>query len=142
MALGQMPLLPFIKKRGLEILKAGYGSNDEAARKIPEAVEAYCRQNYPQIAATSEGDIRQAGMTLAAIYNRNVFPDLKVDWGTYPNNLGHADFPGCFRCHDGAHLASGGASITQDCGACHEMLAVDEASPQILSTLGIAYSKQ
>jgi hypothetical protein len=40
---------------------------------------------------------------LVAIYNRNVFPDLKVTWGTYPNNLGHTDFPGCFRCHDGSH---------------------------------------
>ena len=36
-----------------------------------------------------------------AIYARNVFPEMKVGWGTYPNNIGHEDFPGCFRCHDG-----------------------------------------
>jgi hypothetical protein len=66
-----------------------------------------------------------------------VFPDLKVTWGTYPNNLGHMDFPGCFRCHDGSHTAGDGKTITQDCNACHEPLAMDEASPEILRTLGI-----
>jgi hypothetical protein len=31
------------------------------------------------------------------IYQRNVFPDLGVKWGTYTSNLGHADNAGCFR---------------------------------------------
>ena len=69
---------------------------------------------------------------MLAIYNRNVFPDLKVTWGTYPNNLGHTDFPGCFRCHDGSHTTTEGKTIAQDCNACHEPLALDEASPEIL----------
>ena len=34
-------------------------------------------------------DIRKAGAQIAAIYNENAFPELKVTWGTYPNNLGH-----------------------------------------------------
>jgi hypothetical protein len=45
-------------------------------------------------------DIQSAAVALSAIYGRNVFPDLRVTWGTYPSNLGHMDFPGCFRCHD------------------------------------------
>jgi hypothetical protein len=73
-----------------------------------------------------------------AVYNRNVFPDLKVAWGTYPNNLGHTDFPGCFRCHDSAHETSEGKTISQDCESCHQTVASDEASPEILKTLGIA----
>ncbi len=76
--------------------------------------------------------------SVLAIYNRNVFPDLKVSWGTYPNNLGHTDFPGCFRCHDGSHTTRDGKTIAQDCNSCHEPLAMDEASPEILKTLGIA----
>jgi hypothetical protein len=67
-----------------------------------------------------------------------VFPDLKVSWGTYPNNLGHADYPGCFRCHDESHATADKKTITQDCGACHQALAVEEASPEILKTLGVA----
>ena len=62
---------------------------------------------------------------------------MKVNWGSYPNNLGHNDFPGCFRCHDDLHLASSGDKITQDCSACHSLLAMDEASPKILTDLGV-----
>ena len=80
----------------------------------------------------------QAGRAVLAIYNRNVFPELKVTWGTYPNNLGHMDFPGCYRCHDGSHTASDGRAIVQACNTCHEPLAMDEASPEILKTLGIS----
>jgi hypothetical protein len=75
---------------------------------------------------------------LLAIYQRNVFPDLKVTWGTYLNNLGHTDAPGCFRCHDGGHSTVTGQTITQDCDTCHKVVAVEEASPQILKTIGIA----
>jgi hypothetical protein len=101
-------------------------------------LSAFYQQNYPEIYARRAPDIRKAGQAILAIYNRNVFPDLKVTWGTYPNNLGHTDFPGCFRCHDGTHASTDGRSITQDCNACHQPLAVEEAPPEILSTLGIA----
>jgi hypothetical protein len=63
---------------------------------------------------------------------------MKVKWGSYPNNLGHMDFPGCFRCHDGEHTAAGGAKIEQDCSSCHSLLATEEASPKILTDLGVA----
>lgn len=58
---------------------------------------------------------------IAAIYNQNVLPDLKVTWGTYPNNLGHTDYPECLRCHDGSHSTSDQkVSITQDCSTLRE----------------------
>ena len=78
-----------------------------------------------------------AGKTLLGIYNENVFPDLKVTWGTYRNNLGHTDFPGCFRCHDEGHSTADQKTITQDCAVCHELVAASEASPEVLKTLGI-----
>jgi NapC/NirT cytochrome c family, N-terminal region len=139
LALGEIPVtLPYIKKKGLELLKTTYRTSDEAADKIPGALEAFYQQNYQELYARRTQDIRQAGQAVLAIYNRNVFPDLKVTWGTYPNNLGHTDFPGCFRCHDGSHATSKGKIITQDCSTCHEPLALDEVSPEILKTLGIA----
>src|SRR5262249_43718197 len=33
--------LPFIKKKAVELLKANYGSSDEASRKIPEALASF-----------------------------------------------------------------------------------------------------
>jgi nitrate/TMAO reductase-like tetraheme cytochrome c subunit len=139
MGLGQISTtLPFIKKKAVELLKANYSSNQEASRTIPAALADFYKQSYPDIASQRSKDIANAGSQVAAIYNRNVFPDLKVTWGTYPNNLGHADFPGCFRCHDGSHSTSDQkVTISQDCNACHEPLAIEEASPGILKTLGL-----
>jgi hypothetical protein len=68
---------------------------------------------------------------------RNIFPDMKVTWGTHLNNLGHEDSVGCFRCHDGSHTAKDGKVITNDCGACHTIIAVDESNPKVLADLGV-----
>jgi hypothetical protein len=136
MALGQIPAsLPFIKKESVELLKASYSSADEANEKIPALMNIFYLQKYPDIASKQGPAIQAAGKTLAAIYQRNIFADLKVTWGTYPNNLGHTDDPGCFRCHDEAHLTADKKTITQDCNACHQAVAMDEPSPDILKTL-------
>jgi hypothetical protein len=71
------------------------------------------------------------------MHSRNVYPKLNIGWGTYPNNIGHDKFPGCFRCHDDQHKTKAGDSITQDCGTCHELVAVDEQNPKILNDLGV-----
>jgi nitrate/TMAO reductase-like tetraheme cytochrome c subunit len=139
LALGELsPTLPFIKKQGLAVLQASYVSSADAAQKIPVAVQNYYQQNYPEVYTRRTADVAQASQAILAIYDRNVFPDLQVTWGTYTNSLGHVDFPGCFRCHDGSHAtADGQDSITQDCGACHQILAVQESAPDILKTLGL-----
>jgi NapC/NirT cytochrome c family, N-terminal region len=138
LVLGEIPTtLPYIKKKGVELLQVNYKSNREAAEKLPPALASFYQQNYPEIFPQRSQDIQQAAQALVAIYDRNVFPDLNVTWGTYPNNLGHTEFPGCFRCHDGSHSTTDGQTITQDCNSCHEPLAMDEATPEILRTLGI-----
>jgi hypothetical protein len=130
MAAGQIAAsLPFVKKEGVELLKAS------SAERIPKALSVFYLQTYPDVAAKQGAEIHSAGVALAAIYERNVFSDLKVAWGTYPNNLGHTDAPGCFRCHDEAHLTSDKKTISQDCSLCHQLVAVDEASPEVLKTL-------
>ena len=139
LAIGEVPTtLPFIKQQGLAVLQATYANSAEAAQKIPAAIAQYYQHTYPQLSGPRAADIAKAGQAILAIYNRNVFPDLHVTWGTYTNSLGHIDFPGCFRCHDAMHsTADGQDTITQDCGACHQLLAVQESSPDILKTLGL-----
>ena len=133
------PALPFIKKEAVALLKANYQSNDEASQTIPAELARFYERSDPAASSQRSKEISDAGREIAAIYNRNVFPELKVTWGTYPNNLGHTDFPGCFRCHDGAHSTSDQKmTITQDCSTCHEPLAIDEASPGVLKTLGLS----
>jgi len=128
------PSLPFIHKQGIEILKQPWRTKDEGIEGIPAAVASFYKQNYP---AAPAGDVKRAGEALATVWSRNVYPELRIQWGTYPNNLGHVDFPGCFRCHDGSHTSKAGDSISQDCEACHHVLAVQEPSPKILADLGV-----
>ena len=138
MATGQIAAtLPFVKKTGVELLKATYSSDDDAAQKIPAGLNSFYQQKYGDSWAKRSNDVSLAGQALLAIYRNNVFPDLKVTWGTYPNNLGHIDDPGCFRCHDGGHSTADKKTITQDCSTCHQMLATDETDPAILKTLGL-----
>jgi hypothetical protein len=131
------PSLPWVHKEGLVLLKAAYASQDEARTTIPAQLEAFYRSGNPQVLATKAELVKSAGQELATLYSQNVFPDMKVTWGTHPNHIGHMDYPGCFRCHDGDHSAKDGTAITQDCAACHNLLAVDEAKPKVLTDLGI-----
>jgi hypothetical protein len=129
--------LPFIKKTGLGLIQAEYKSEEEAASKIGAGLNDFYRAKYPDVFAKRSSDIDNAGRALAAVYNGNVFSDLKVTWGTYANNLGHMDYPGCFRCHDDSHTAADKKTIPQDCATCHNAIAVEESSPEILKSLGI-----
>ena len=129
--------LPFVKKKSVEILRADYPSNAAAAAAIPAALEAYYRESHGDVFSKKRADIARSARALVAIYSRNVFPDMKVTWGGYPNNIGHTDFTGCFRCHDEQHVSQEGKSITQDCNACHQLLAMEEPAPKILVDLGL-----
>jgi nitrate/TMAO reductase-like tetraheme cytochrome c subunit len=131
------PNLPWVHKEGLELLKANYASEAEAGVKIPQQLQAFYKSQSPDVAATKGALVKAAADQLVTLYSQNVFPYMKVTWGTHPNHLGHISYPGCFRCHDGSHAAKDGTSITQDCAACHNLLAVDETKPKVLSDLGI-----
>jgi nitrate/TMAO reductase-like tetraheme cytochrome c subunit len=131
------PDLPWVHKEGLELLKANYASEAEASAKIPAQLEAFYRSQHPEVLAAKAVQVHSAGEELVTLYSQNVFPFMKVTWGTHPNHIGHMSYPGCFRCHDGDHAAKDGSSITNDCAACHNLLAVDEAKPKVLADLGI-----
>jgi nitrate/TMAO reductase-like tetraheme cytochrome c subunit len=131
------PSLPFVHKEGLVLLKATYSSQDEASVKIPQQLEAFYRAQNPDVLAQKGPLVKAAGQELVTLFNQNVFPFMKVTWGTHPNHIGHQDYPGCFRCHDGDHVAKNATTITQDCSACHNLLAVEEAKPKVLADLGI-----
>jgi hypothetical protein len=138
MAAGEIsPSLPFVKKESVEILKLKYSDSQDAATRIPAAFEAYYRQNYPQVYSQRSDDVHRAARAVLTAYQHNVFPEMKVTWGTYLNNIGHMDSDGCFRCHDGSHSSAANQSITQDCDACHNLLASDEKDPKILKDLGL-----
>jgi hypothetical protein len=115
-ASGELPrTLPFARKEAVAAVKDEYPSGAEALRGI----EARLRKIYA--AKSSDPALAKTISAVQQIYSTNVFPAMQVKWGTYPNNIGHNFFNGCFRCHDESHLAKDGSTIKQDCETCHAM---------------------
>lgn len=131
------PELPFIRKKAIELLKAEYPDRENAKRQIIEEVTAFYRTNYTSLYNSRRSLVQQSAESVADIYLRNIFPTMKMTWGVHPNNLGHNDFPGCFRCHDGSHTSADGQTIPNDCATCHNLLAVEEENPKVLTDLGL-----
>jgi hypothetical protein len=118
--------LPYIKKLGVEVLLGDYASHEDAAERIRQEVWEFYKKEYPGKEAELGTSIFQAAEMIINIYNNNFFPEMKVNWKQYPDNVGHWIFPGCFRCHDGKHVSEDGKVIRRDCEICHTM---PESSP-------------
>jgi nitrate/TMAO reductase-like tetraheme cytochrome c subunit len=110
------PQLPWIKTNAVHILTQTYTNAAEAVQKI----DSFMNRMYP-----NEPRVKPAIAELIQIYTNNFFPQMKVSWKAYPSHIGHKDWPGCFRCHDGKHKTMDGKQSVKgsDCNACHIILA-------------------
>jgi NapC/NirT cytochrome c family, N-terminal region len=115
-AAGRLPrTLPFARREAVAALKDEYPSGEAARAGIDVRLRtAFTAQSADPALAPFIAGVQE-------IYGRNVFPAMKVKWGTYPNHLGHVFFNGCFRCHDDNHKSPDGRVIKQDCESCHAM---------------------
>jgi len=111
--------LPFVRREAVEVLKQTFPDQPAALAAIEQRLRGFYQRGFPEIAKTRKEAIDQAIAAIQGLYARNVFPSMKVTWGTYINNIGHMDSPGCFRCHDDNHKAPDGSTIRQDCELCH-----------------------
>jgi len=109
--------LPFIKRTATSLLTSEYPTTDTALALIRDSLTT----EYADW--ENQSQVEEAITALQGIYQDNFFPEMKVDWQAYPNNLGHTIFPGCYRCHDGQHVSSAGEVITKDCTSCHVIIA-------------------
>ena len=120
MARGDIPkTLPFVHREAVRLLKANYASPQAADEAISRELRDFYRTQQPEVYMSRRQEVERAVNSTVAVYRRNVFPRMKVQFGTYPNNIGHVDFPGCFRCHDDDHKSKDGKAIGQDCETCH-----------------------
>ena len=129
--------LPYIKQQALELITADYESSEAARQSITEGLNIWYKEKYPQLIADKPELLAKAIEGVVKAYSDNVFPEMKVTWGTYVNHISHGpDFDiGCFRCHDDMHESPEGKTISADCNTCHTLLAIEEKNPQILKTL-------
>jgi hypothetical protein len=110
--------LPFVRREAVRLLQAKYPSQAAARDGIANELGTFYRNQQTSAPAAS---VRQAIETTQRAYVRNIFPEMNVGWGTYPNNIGHTTFPGCFRCHDDSHKSKDGKVISQSCELCHKI---------------------
>jgi len=127
--------LPFIRREAVKVLKAEYGTREEARVQIREGLVGFYRGLDPAAYAGRAKQVEAAADAVAEIYDWNVWPNMKIGWGTYPSLIGHDETDGCFRCHDDEHKTVDGKTITQDCDRCHAVLAQEEENPKVLSAL-------
>ena len=117
MSLGKIDrTLPWIKTNALFLLTRTYTNETQAMENIATGLS----KRYP-----ADARIRPIIDVVQEIYRDNFFPEMKASWDKYPNNIGHKDWPGCFRCHDGSHRTADGSHTIKanDCNACHTILA-------------------
>lgn len=131
--------IPFIHAKAAEVLSAKYASFEQADKAI-DGLDQYYRQYYPDYYKGGAGTIESAISFLKATYPELVFPGQDLSWTTHPDNLGHKDSAGCFRCHDGKHFtADNKESIRLECNVCHTMPQVavgDAPAPVVSAQLG------
>jgi nitrate/TMAO reductase-like tetraheme cytochrome c subunit len=117
-ARGRLPRdLPFARREAVAAVSDTYPDRETALAAIAERLNRF----YATQPGASPTLVPRLVASAQAAWSRNVFPAMNVTWGTYPNQIGHLDAPGCFRCHDEGHTAADGAVISQDCELCHSI---------------------
>jgi hypothetical protein len=107
--------LPFVRREAVRLLKSEYGDESSAMAGIDTGLRGF----YTSQASVEQQKVSAAVAGVQRLYRTNVFPDMKVTWGVYRDNRGHTTSDGCFRCHDGGHVARDGTVISADCAYCH-----------------------
>lgn len=115
--------LPGIKQIAMTVLYKDYSTKDSAFMAINDQVTEHYKSSYPDLFASRKADIDAAIQEIQNGYANNIFPAMKASWKAYPNNIGHMEYDGCFRCHNDRHASEKSRVISKDCNLCHSILA-------------------
>ena len=126
------PSIPEIHLKGVEVLSSSYDSQQKALDAIA-GLDAYYQLTYPDYYASNQDALQTAIAAIQEIYTQSVFPEQKADWNSHPNNVGHKNSPGCFRCHDGKHLNTEQEAIRLECNLCHSIPVVAGAQDFVVN---------
>jgi hypothetical protein len=137
MSLGWIdPDLPNVKSVAVKALENPYTSKQVGLDSIKLVMEEYYRVNHPDVAVKKKAEIERAVVEVQRIFSRNYFPEMKVNWKRFTDNIGHLFYPGCFRCHDGKHVNDDGKVLSRDCNVCHTILAQQFEKDKLRLSLG------
>ncbi len=132
LAAGSISLeLPSIKVPAVRALDGGYATMEEAMTGIQSSMRDFYEENYPEVSKNKARALASSIEKLQDIYRQTIFPEMKADWSAHPDNIGHRDAPGCFRCHNDEMESAEGDTITTTCHTCHLILAQGESIEQV-----------
>jgi hypothetical protein len=114
--------IPYIKAAAVMALDADDDTTAEALGSLRRRLRDYYAEEYPDELEEYSDELDETVHELQRIYQSTIFPEMKADWFAHPDNLGHRDSPGCFRCHNDAMLDEDGEAIFSDCTRCHTIL--------------------
>jgi c(7)-type cytochrome triheme protein len=114
--------LPFIKRVAVEAMVQTYATAEEANHGIETYIRDFYQKRYPAVTQGQDARLKAAIGEVKRVYHLNFFPEMMVSWQAYPDNIGHKEFPGCFRCHDEKHVSAEGKVLDRKCDSCHEFL--------------------
>jgi hypothetical protein len=118
LAEGRIPRqLSFVRREAVNAVRESYSDRETALAEIQRRLTAF----YAERGNADQALVRRAVAATQDVWSTNVFPAMKVTWGSYPSHIGHVDSPGCSRCHDDSHTAADGTVISQDCELCHTL---------------------
>jgi hypothetical protein len=113
--------LPFVRREMVSALKEPYADAPTAERLIDQRLRAFYGSGAGARPSVRTTDIDHAVRAAQRLYATNIFPAMKMGWGSHPTTLGHVEAAGCFRCHDDQHRTPDGRVISQDCELCHSI---------------------
>jgi nitrate/TMAO reductase-like tetraheme cytochrome c subunit len=136
-AAGVIPVeLPEVKSLAMQVFNYNtFTDRDSGAVLISESVRDFYNTGYPEIADAHPELIDRAIEGFLTGYDKNYFPKMKANWDAYPNHIGHSEFNGCFRCHNGNHESEDGSVISRDCNLCHTI--VGQGTPDNFETSSV-----
>lgn len=120
--------MPYIKQYILGLFDSPVQSRREASEIVAQAYEKYAEaypdalEQYPAESEQTKAFIEQRQEFLTDLLVSSDFVEAEdVTWRSFPDNLGHKNFPGCFRCHSGRLQDANGTPIPVNCSTCHSL---------------------
>jgi nitrate/TMAO reductase-like tetraheme cytochrome c subunit len=114
------PEIPEIRRVAVETYGQIYETTEIGLQGIA-AISSFYETYYADYYQENQDKIDQTVTALQEAYGQSVYPEQNSDWTTHPNNIGHSDTAGCFRCHSGQHLSTDGEAIRLECNLCHSI---------------------
>jgi hypothetical protein len=129
--------IPAVKARALAVIAQAQDLTGTKAQRTA-AIDKVLEADKPKDAKPGLDKAEKAYKDeMRRILLQTSFSHKDLAWKTFPDNVGHNDFPGCFRCHDGKHLDTSGQAIRLQCTLCHALPKVvrEDGARSVVSTV-------